>query len=429
MNKLEQLIKELCPNGVERKPLESLCTIITKQTGFDYSATIKPSLINEKREDTYSFIQNKDFNGLTINLDTDFYIPISVANRFPKITLDTPSILISLSGKVGNLGFYNLKKIAFIGGAVGICKLKPNVNGKYIMYFLQSKEGQRFLLGSVKAASHLNITVESIRKAPIPVPPIEVQAEIVKILDEYSTSVTALQQELEKELTARKKQYEYYRDLLLDFGVHGGATSECEWRTVTLLDMLCQPITDGPHTTPVFVDKGIPFVSVDSVWDGRIHFEKMRGYITEDFDLECCKKYKPQKHDVYMVKSGSTTGKVAYVDTDERFNIWSPLAAMRVNEDNSSRYLYHLLQTKRIQEMVKAKASHGSQPNLGMRELEKFEVTIPPLVEQLRIVSILDRFDKLCNDISEGLPAEIEARRKQYEYYRDKLLSFEEVKM
>ena len=136
MNKLEQLIKELCPNGVERKPLESLCTIITKQTGFDYSATIKPSLINEKREDTYSFIQNKDFNGLTINLDTDFYIPISVANRFPKITLDTPSILISLSGKVGNLGFYNLKKIAFIGGAVGICKLKPNVNGKYIMYFL-----------------------------------------------------------------------------------------------------------------------------------------------------------------------------------------------------------------------------------------------------------------------------------------------------
>ena len=153
----------------------------------------------------------------------------------------------------------------------------------------------------------------------------------------------------------------------------------------------------------------------------------MRGYITEEFDLECCKKYKPQKHDVYMVKSGSTTGKVAYVDTDERFNIWSPLAAMRVNENNSSRYLYHLLQTKRIQEMVKAKVSHGSQPNLGMRELEKFEVTIPPLVEQLRIVEILDRFDKLCNDISEGLPAEIEARRKQYEYYRDKLLTFKEV--
>ena len=189
--------------------------------------------------------------------------------------------------------------------------------------------------------------------------------------------------------------------------------------------MLCQPITDGPHTTPSFADKGIPFISVDSIWNGRIHFENMRGYITEEFDLECCKKYKPQMHDVYMVKSGSTTGKVAYVDTDERFNIWSPLAAMRVNDNNSSRYLYHLLQTKRIQEMVRVKASHGSQPNLGMRELEKFEVSIPPLDEQLRLVEILDRFDALCNNITQGLPAEIEARRKQYEYYRDKLLTFQ----
>ena len=150
----------------------------------------------------------------------------------------------------------------------------------------------------------------------------------------------------------------------------------------------------------------------------------MRGYITEEFDQECCKKYKPQKHDVYMVKSGSTTGKVAYVDTDIRFNIWSPLAAMRVNENNSSRYLYHLLRTEYIQRQVKAKSSHGSQPNLSMRELEQFNVTVPPLPEQRRIVAILDRFDALCNDLTSGLPAEIAARQKQYEYYRDKLLTF-----
>ena len=78
MTKLEQLIKELCPNGVESVPLEELCTIITKQTGFDYSATIKPSLLQEKQEETYSFIQNKDFSGNSINLDTDFYIPIKI---------------------------------------------------------------------------------------------------------------------------------------------------------------------------------------------------------------------------------------------------------------------------------------------------------------------------------------------------------------
>lgn len=191
-----------------------------------------------------------------------------------------------------------------------------------------------------------------------------------------------------------------------------------------IIDMLSQSITDGPHTTPVFVESGVPFVSVDSVWDGKIHFERMRGYITEEFDLECCKKYKPQKHDVYMVKSGSTTGKVAYVDTDIRFNIWSPLAAMRVNENNSSRYLYHLLQTDYVQQQVKAKSSHGSQPNLSMRALEQFVVSVPDLKEQNRIVSILDHFDALCNDLTSGLPAEIEARQKQYEYYRDKLLAF-----
>lgn len=193
---------------------------------------------------------------------------------------------------------------------------------------------------------------------------------------------------------------------------------------VKLLDLLCQPITDGPHTTPTFVENGIPFLSAEAVFDGRIHFDKKRGNISPEFDAECCKKYKPQKHDVFMVKSGSTTGKVGYVDTDERFNIWSPIAAMRVNRNNSSRYLFHLLQTSQIQSQVLSKASHGSQPNLGMRALEQFEIVVPSLEEQERIAYFLDYFDAICSDLKIGLPAEIEARQKQYEYYRDKLLTF-----
>lgn len=190
--------------------------------------------------------------------------------------------------------------------------------------------------------------------------------------------------------------------------------------------MLQQPITDGPHTTPSFVEHGIPFLSAEAVYDGKIHFEKRRGNITEEFNEECCKKYRPQKHDVFMVKSGSTTGKVGYVSTDECFNIWSPLAAMRVNKENSSRFLFHLLQSRKIQQQVLAKASHGSQPNLSMRALEQFDVVIPPLDMQLRIADVLDNFDAICSDLNIGLPAEIEARQKQYEYYRDKLLTFKE---
>ena len=203
--------------NVEQKKLSELCSLITKQTGFDYSATIKPSLINEKQKNSYSFIQNKNFSGTYIDLNTDFYIPISVAQRFPKITLDCPSILISLSGKVGNVGFYDFEEKAFIGGAVGICKLKNNINGKYILYYLESKVGQKFLLGSVKAGSHLNITVESIRNAPIPLPTIETQNTIVNILDNFSKLCNDISEGLPAEIEARQKQYEYYRDKLLSF--------------------------------------------------------------------------------------------------------------------------------------------------------------------------------------------------------------------
>ena len=200
-------------NGAEYIKLEKLCSIITKQTGFDYSATIKSALVKEASQNVYSFIQNKDFNGSRINLNTDYYIPITVAERYPKITIDTPSLLVSLSGKVGNVGFYGLDVRAFIGGAVGICKLKEGIVGKYIMYYLMSAKGQKYLFKSVKAASHINLTVESIRETPIPVTSSEIQQEIVCILDAFRE----LEEELQAELNARKQQYEYYRDKLLAF--------------------------------------------------------------------------------------------------------------------------------------------------------------------------------------------------------------------
>ena len=153
----------------EQRKLSDMCSLITKQTGFDYSASIKPSLVTEAREDTYPFIQNKDFDGENINLNTDFYIPISVAERFPKITLDTPSLLISISGKIGNVGYYRLKSKAFIGGAVGICKLLED-NGRLLVYALQSDAGQRYFQSLIKASSHANITVEDIRNIEIYLP-------------------------------------------------------------------------------------------------------------------------------------------------------------------------------------------------------------------------------------------------------------------
>ena len=168
------------------------------------------------------------------------------------------------------------------------------------------------------------------------------------------------------------------------------------WEQRKVLDLLIQPITDGPHETPKLVEKGVPFISVDAIVDNKIDFNRKRGNISEEYDELCCKKYKPQFHDVYLVKSGSTVGKVAIVETTDRFNIWSPLAAMRCGEKTYPYFLYDLLQTKDLQAQVADKASNGTQPNLSMRELEKFPVSVPSnLEEQKKIGDYFRSLDHL----------------------------------
>ncbi|CAI6235016.1 restriction endonuclease subunit S [Bacillus subtilis] len=169
-----------------------------------------------------------------------------------------------------------------------------------------------------------------------------------------------------------------------------------DWEQRKLREMLAEPVTDGPHETPKLEESGIPFISVDAIVDNQIDFDRKRGYISEETDELYSKKYRPQYHDVFLVKSGSTVGKTAIVETKERFNIWSPLAAMRVGEVSDPYFLYFLLQTRKMQNQVKDKASSGTQPNLGMRELEKFHTQITPnLEEQKKIGAFFQQLDNL----------------------------------
>lgn len=193
----------------EQRELKDMCTIITKQTGFDYSATIKPSLITTKEDDTYPFIQNKDFEGMNINLDTDFYIPISVAEKYPKITLDQPSLLISISGRIGNIGLYSLDSKAFIGGAVGICKLKNIEDGKTTLYELLSPIGQKYFNSLIKASSHANITVEDIRNIEVLLPKHDEEKKKIDIyFDNLDNLITLHQRKLEKLKNIKKSMLE-----------------------------------------------------------------------------------------------------------------------------------------------------------------------------------------------------------------------------
>ena len=170
-----------------------------------------------------------------------------------------------------------------------------------------------------------------------------------------------------------------------------------EWEQRKLLDILEQPVTDGPHETPNLVKKGIPFISAEAIINNQIDFSKKRGYISVEYNKQCNKKYAPKIYDVYMVKSGSTVGKVAILETSRIFNIWSPLAAMRVNHKNSPYFLYYLLQTDMLQEQTQNKSKGGTQPNLSMRVLEKFSTYYTNVEEEEKIANLLKVVDKLIS--------------------------------
>ena len=152
------------------------------------------------------------------------------------------------------------------------------------------------------------------------------------------------------------------------------------------------PITDGPHETPKLFDEGIPFLSAEAVSGGELNFDLKRGYISEEYYQECCKKYVPQMHDIYMIKSGATTGRIAMVKTDEVFTIWSPLAVFRANTARiTSQFLYYVLKSEYYQRQVQFGWSYGTQQNIGMRTLEKLKIALPPLNEQNDIVNEIIR--------------------------------------
>ncbi len=215
--RLKSLLQTLAPKGVEFRKLGDMTISFTKQTGFDYSAFIKPTLIKEYLPNYIPFIQNKDFLGHYINYKTDYFIPNEIAIRFPQILLNEKCLLISISGSIGKVAVFNHSQDAFIGGAIAVLKFKEKKSLDFVMHFLMSASGQKLLLNGVKSGSHKNLTIADLKKITIPIPPLEIQQEIVKILDQFSALTTDLLAGIPAEIEARKKQYEYYREKLLSF--------------------------------------------------------------------------------------------------------------------------------------------------------------------------------------------------------------------
>jgi type I restriction enzyme S subunit len=178
-----------------------------------------------------------------------------------------------------------------------------------------------------------------------------------------------------------------------DSGIKWLGRVPAHWRVAPIKRVVSIPVTDGPHETPDFFDEGVPFASAEAVSNGTLDFSKVRGYISREEHERYAQKYVPRRGDIYMVKSGATTGVTAIVDTDLEFNIWSPLAAIRCGEGILPAFLLNFMRSRNFLDAVTLNWSFGTQQNIGMSVIENLAVPVPPPAEQEQIKNSLHRVD------------------------------------
>lgn len=381
MKNLETLIQELCPDGVEFVKLGDCCsfkrgTTITAKNAIPGDV---PVLAGGQKPAYYH----------------------NEANR----TGET----IVVAGSGAYAGFVSYWTIpVFLSDSFSV-EPDDRLVVKFVYYFL--KNIQQKIFATKKGSGVPHVHGSSIEKFEIPLPPIEVQTEIVRILDKF----TSLEAELEAELDCRKRQYEYYRDKLLSFENVGG--QEVKWKKMS---EVCKNICSGgtPLTSKAeYYDGNIPWLRTQEVDYCEIH-STLRNITQLGLDNSSAKMI--PANCVIVAMYGSTAAKVAINKIPLCTN--QACCNLEIDEDKALvRYVYQWICKQ--YEVLKA-MGEGSQHNINAQKVKDFKIPIPSLEEQHRIVAILDRFESLTTSLQSGLPAEIVARRQQYEHYRDKLLTF-----
>ena len=319
---------------------------------------------------------------------------------YKKVAKDNLVINIMLAW-MGGLGVSEYNGI--VSPAYCVYRLKKAANPKFMHYLYKTPiylaEFARHSTGVIP--SRWRMYTDDFGQVLTLVPPIDEQDMIVSYLDKVTSKIdeAIAQQQKMIDLLNERKQIIINNAVtkglnpdvpMKDSGVDWIGEIPEHWEVMKTLFTLSMPITDGPHETPLLYEDGIPFVSAEAVsmGNGGINFNHIRGHISKTFYDECCKKYTPQRYDIYMIKSGATTGKVAIVETDVKFTIWSPLAVFRCNQQiMNPYYLFFVLQSKFYQLQVQLGWSYGTQQNIGMRTLEKLKVTVPPVCEQVMIAN------------------------------------------
>lgn len=390
MSNIEELIEQLCPEGVEWKKLGDVCKF---QNGFAFkSGLFKFSGLPIIR---ITNIQNRNVEDLNLV----YFDKADYNESLSQYIIEKGDILIAMSGATtGKIGYVASNELFYLNQRVGKFIPHANIlNNRFLFHFLLTKTNEMYVMAGGGAQPNLS-SIKLMKGLSIPLPPLSIQHEIVSILDK----LTQLQTELEAELQARRAQYEYYRNELLNF-----EGKEVEWKTLNQIsknfDSKRKPVTRSDRESGEY-----PYYGASGIVD------YVRDYI---FDGD------------YLLISEDGANLIAR-NTPIAFSItgktWVNNHAHVLKFDNyaTRRFVEIYLNSIDLSKYI----TGAAQPKLNQENLNKISIPISPLPEQERIVAILDKFDALLNSKTKGLPAEIEARRKQYEYYRGKLLDFKELK-
>jgi len=301
-----------------------------------------------------------------------------------------------------------------ISPAYTVLKAKRNFESQFYKYLFKSfsfiSELQTSVVGIRQGK---NISFDELSYSYLPIPPKEEQTTIANFLDRKTVLIDQAIDIKQKQIELLKERRQILIHKAVTRGLNAGAKlkdSGVEWIgqipegwTVTSVKHVLEiPICDGPHTTPQLYEEGFPFVSAEAIKNGEVDFDKIRGFISLKDYLQFCKKYSPKRNDIYMVKSGATTGNVAMVRTDIEFSIWSPLAVFRANQKKViPNYLLNYLESPSFRLGVELSWSFGTQQNIGMGILSNLPIAYPSLDEQILISEYISKAtDKVKSAIS-----------------------------
>lgn len=324
------------------------------------------------------------------------------------------------------------KSVAWLGSESIVvsndaCYYHHTLNPKYVAYFFRTDEFQRQKRTYITGTKVKRVNANDLAKITLPIPPLRVQARIVEILDKFTQLEAQLEAELQAELEARRKQYAYYRDQLLNFSQYPPLNVNIEWRTLGEVCDYIRGITYN-KTAETTDSCGWKVLRANNITleTRTLNFDEVKRVKSATRIRENQMLYRGD----ILICAGSGSkdhiGKTAYIDHNMDCTFGGFMGVLRVTAENtvSSRFLFHYIGSSVFINYLKTTLKSSTINNLNAGIINPFPIPIPPLSEQRRIVDILDRFDTLTNSISEGLTKEIALRRKQYAYYRDALLSF-----